>query len=201
MPSESGHLLSQAQQGSQTAQGALLEKYRTYLQLLSRVEIGRRLQTKVDASDVVQDTFLEAHRNFDNFRGGSEAEFVAWLRAILAARIANLVRHYLGTQGRDLRREQGLNIDLDQSSQMIDRGLLALSNTPSQQVAQREQGLVLADALEKLPPDYREVVVLRNFEELTFPEVARRMQRSEDSVQKLWVRALVGLRQIMQEVS
>jgi RNA polymerase sigma-70 factor (ECF subfamily) len=201
MPSESGHLLSQAQQGSQAAQGALLEKYRTYLQLLSRVEIGRRLQTKVDASDVVQDTFLEAHRNFDNFRGGSEAEFVAWLRAILAARIANLVRHYLGTQGRDLRREQGLNIDLDQSSQMIDRGLFALSNTPSQQVAQREQGLVLADALEKLPPDYREVVVLRNFEELTFPEVARRMQRSEDSVQKLWVRALVGLRQIMQEVS
>ncbi|HVC96077.1 MAG TPA: sigma-70 family RNA polymerase sigma factor [Pirellulales bacterium] len=201
MPSESGHLLSQAQQGSQAAQGALLEKYRTYLQLLSRVEIGRRLQTKVDASDVVQDTFLEAHRNFDNFRGGSEAEFVAWLRAILAARIANLVRHYLGTQGRDLRREQGLNIDLDQSSQMIDRGLLALSNSPSQQVAQREQGLVLADALEKLPPDYREVVVLRNFEELTFPEVARRMQRSEDSVQKLWVRALVGLRQIMQEVS
>jgi len=201
MPSESGHLLSQAQQGSQGAQGALLEKYRTYLQLLSRVEIGRRLQTKVDASDVVQDTFLEAHRNFDNFRGGSEAEFVAWLRAILAGRIANLVRHYLGTQGRDLRREQGLNIDLDQSSQMIDRGLFALSNTPSQQVAKREQGLVLADALEKLPHDYREVVVLRNFEELTFPEVARRMERSEDSVQKLWVRALVGLRQVMQEVT
>ncbi|HUY34013.1 MAG TPA: sigma-70 family RNA polymerase sigma factor [Pirellulales bacterium] len=200
MFSQSADLLSQAQQGSETAQGALLEKYRTYLQLLSRVEIGRRLQTKVDASDVVQETFLEAHRNFGKFRGGSEAEFVAWLRAILAGRIANLVRHYLGTQGRDLRREQGLNIELDQSSQLIDRGLFAIQSTPSQHVAQREQGVILAEALSKLPRDYREVVVLRNFEELAFPEVARRMERSEDSVQKLWVRALASLRQIMREV-
>jgi RNA polymerase sigma-70 factor (ECF subfamily) len=199
MSSEADELLSQAQHGSDSAQGALLDKYRTYLQLLARVDLGRRLQTKVDASDVVQDTFLEAHRNFGNFRGGSEAEFVGWLRSILAARIANLVRHYFGTQGRDLRREQGLNIDLDHSSQMIDRGLFALQSTPSQHVAQREQGLVLAEALARLPADYREIVVLRHFEELTFPEAARRMERSEDSVQKLWVRALASLRQIMQE--
>jgi RNA polymerase sigma-70 factor (ECF subfamily) len=199
MASETAELLSQAQRGSASAQGALLDKYRTYLQLLARVDLGRRLQTKVDASDVVQDTFLEAHRHFENFRGESEAEFVGWLRSILAARIANLVRHYFGTQGRDLRREQGLNVDLDQSSQMIDRGLFALQSTPSQHVAQREQGLVLAEALAKLPPDYREIVVLRHFEELTFPEAARRMERSEDSVQKLWVRALASLRQIMQE--
>jgi RNA polymerase sigma-70 factor (ECF subfamily) len=199
MSSEADELLSQAQRGSDSAQGALLDKYRTYLQLLARVDLGRRLQTKVDASDVVQDTFLEAHRNFGNFRGGSEAEFVGWLRSILAARIANLVRHYFGTQGRDLRREQGLNIDLDHSSQMIDRGLFALQSTPSQHVAQREQGLVLAEALARLPADYREIVVLRHFEELSFPEAARRMERSEDSVQKLWVRALASLRLIMQE--
>src|SRR5487761_1123469 len=92
-------LLSQAQEGSEVARGALLERYRTYLELLARVELGRRLQTKVDAADVAQETFLEAHRNFALFRGRSEPEFVAWLREILSGRICNLLRHYLGTQG------------------------------------------------------------------------------------------------------
>ena len=200
MLSDPVDLLTQAKEGSEVARGDLLEGYRTYLELLARVELGRRLQTKVDAGDVVQDTFLEAHRNFARFRGRSEPEFVAWLREILAGRICNLVRHYLGTQGRDLRREQAWNVDLDQSSRAIDRGFFALQSTPSQHVAQREQGVLLADALLRLPADYREVVVLRHFEELTFPEVAGRMQRSVDSVQKLWVRALANLKQAMQEV-
>ena len=193
-------LLTRAQQGSDVARGNLLDRYRTYLELLARVELGRRLQTKVDAADLVQETFLEAHRNFGLFRGRSEPEFVAWLREILSGRICNLVRHYLGTQGRDLRREQAWDVDLDQSSRAIDRGFFALQSTPSQHVAQREQGVLLADALSRLPGDYREVVVLRHFEELTFPEVASRMERSVDSVQKLWVRALANLRQAMQEV-
>src|SRR5262245_37586973 len=116
MSPETGNLLVEARQGTEAARGALLETYRTYLALLARVEIGRRLQGKIDTSDVVQETFLEAHRNFGKFRGSGQAEFVAWLRGILAARIANYVRHYVGTQGRDVRREQGLEIDLDQSS-------------------------------------------------------------------------------------
>ncbi|HWB12575.1 MAG TPA: sigma-70 family RNA polymerase sigma factor [Pirellulales bacterium] len=200
MPADSLELLSQAQRGSHVARGELLERYRTYLELLARVELGRRLQTKVDAADVVQETFLEAHRNFARFRGRSEPEFVGWLREILAGRICNLLRHYLGTQGRDLRREQAANVDLDQSSRAIDRGFFALQSTPSQHVAQREQGVLLAEALGRLPVDYREVVVLRHFEELTFPEVARRMERTVDSVQKLWVRALATLKTAMQEV-
>src|SRR5262245_32551511 len=95
--------LEQARQGVEGARGALLENYRGYLELLARVEIGRRLQTKLDTADVVQETFLEAHRNFEAFRGISERELVAWLRGIFSARLSNLVRHYLGTQGRDLR--------------------------------------------------------------------------------------------------
>jgi RNA polymerase sigma-70 factor, ECF subfamily len=201
MHTEPAQLLCDAQRGSESAKGELLENYRAYLELLARVELGRRLQTKVDAGDVVQETFLEAHRNFGLFRGGSEAEFTGWLRSILSGRIANLVRHYLGTQGRDLRREQGLNIDLNHSSRAIDRGFFALQSTPSQHVSQREQGVMLAEALTRLPPDYREVVILRHFEDLSFPEVAKRMSRSVDSVQKLWVRALANLRQAMQEVA
>ncbi|HQU47105.1 MAG TPA: sigma-70 family RNA polymerase sigma factor [Pirellulales bacterium] len=192
-------LLLQAKQGSDVARGELPESYRAYLDLLARVELGRRLQTKVDAADLVQETFLEAHRNFALFRGQSEPEFAAWLREILSGRICNLVRRYLGTQGRDLRREQAWNVNLDESSRAIDRGFFALQSTPSQHVAAREQGVLLAQALSRLPPDYREVVVLRHFEELTFPEVARRMERTVDSVQKLWVRALVTLKQTVPE--
>jgi RNA polymerase sigma-70 factor (ECF subfamily) len=192
-------LLLAARQGDEAARGALLERYRTYLDLLARLEIGRRLQTKLDTADVVQETFLEAHRNFATFRGTAEPEFAAWLRGILAARMSNLVRHYLGTLGRDVRREQGLEIDLDHSSRLLDRGLLARGSTPSQHVARREQGVLLAESLARLPEDYREVVVLRHLEELSFAEVAGRMDRSVDSVQKLWVRALAKLRQAMGE--
>lgn len=197
MPPETVSLLERARQGENAIRGTLLEGYRNYLELLARIELGRRLQTKVDAADLVQETFLEAHRNFGLFRGQSEAEFVGWLRGILAARIADLVRHYLGTQGRDLRRERGLQINLDQSSRAFDRGLVALQSTPSQQMARRELRVVFADALARLPEEYREVIVLRHFEELSFADVASRMNKTVDSVQKLWVRGLARLRQFV----
>jgi len=196
--SNRANLLRRAQQGDEEAQGALLETYRNYLELLARIEIGRRLQTKVDADDLVQETFLEAHRNFGLFRGRQEAEFVSWLRAILATRIADLLRHFLGTQGRDIRRERDLQIDLDQSSRALDRGLIALHSTPSQQLARQELRVMFADTLAQLPDEYREVIVLRHFEELSFADVAARMQRSIDSVQKLWVRGLARLRQLVE---
>src|SRR5437868_9240641 len=95
IPSDRANLLLRAQQGEPGAQGALLETYRNYLELLSRIEIGRRLQTKVDADDLVQETFLEAHRNFGLYRGHQEAEFAACLRAILATRLAELLRPHV----------------------------------------------------------------------------------------------------------
>src|SRR5882724_2224956 len=91
-------LIRQARLGGAAALGTLLELYRNYLRLLARVEIGRRLQGKLDASDLVQETFTEAHRYFPQFQGADEPQFVRWLRQILAAKVANLVRHYFGTQ-------------------------------------------------------------------------------------------------------
>ena len=154
----------------------------------------------MDSSDAVQETFLEAQRNFSAFRGVTEAEFVAWLRGILAARIANLLRHFFGAQGRDIRRERDLNIDLDQSSRSLERGFVALQSTPSQHLAKRETGVLLADAIAKLPEDYREVILMRHFEELPFSEIATRMQRSVDAIQKLWVRGLARLRQLAGDI-
>lgn len=190
-------LLEQARAGNAAQLGQLLENYRHYLHLLARLEIGRNLQAKLDASDLVQDTLLEAHRNFQRFRGGCESQFVCWLRQIMAASMSNLLRRYLGTQGRDVRLERDLAVHLDQSSQLLDRGLVDPASSPSQQAARREQAVVLADALAQLPDDYREVIILRNLESLCFAEVAGRMGRSVDSVEKLWMRALVRLRQVM----
>ena len=188
-------MIQEARSGGDPGLGTLLETYRNYLRLLARIEIGRRLQGKLDASDLVQETFLEAHRHFGRFEGSDERQFAFWLRQILAGKVANLVRHYFGTQGRDIRLEQQLAVDLENSSRMLGQELVASLTSPSQQAMHREQSVLLADALAQLPEDYREVIILRHFEELTFPDVARRMERTQDSVEKLWLRALVRLRQ------
>jgi RNA polymerase sigma-70 factor (ECF subfamily) len=190
------HTIASARAGGDAAVGALLEVYRNYLRLLAQIEIGRRLQGKVDASDLVQETFLEAHRNFGRFQGNDEPQFAYWLRQILAARVANLVRHYFGTQGRDVRLEEELAAQIDNSSRMLGRELAGSLTSPSEQAAHREQAVLLADALAQLPGDYRDVIVLRHLEGLTFPEVAQRMNKTQDSVEKLWLRGLAKLKQV-----
>jgi RNA polymerase sigma-70 factor (ECF subfamily) len=194
-------LLRLARAGSGRALGQLLEHYGHYLSLLARLQIGRYLQSKVDAADLVQDTFLEAHRSFAQFRGQTEAEFAAWLRQILAGTLANVVRRYVGTKGRDVRLERDIAAGLDQSSRVLDLGLVDPQSSPSHQAARREQAVILADALARVADDYREVIVLRQLQGLPFAQVARRMGRSEDSVQKLWVRALASLRRILGSVT
>jgi RNA polymerase sigma-70 factor, ECF subfamily len=190
-------LLRLVRAGNGRALGELLELYRDYLALLVRLQIGRRLQGKVDPLDVVQDTFLSAHQNFAQFRGTTEAELVGWLRQILASRLADLMRRYHGAQRRDVRLERELIVDLDQSSRVLDEGLVAPGSTPSQQAVRREQAVLLAEALAQLPDDYREVIVLHHLEDLKFPEVARRMGRTVDSVKNLWIRALTRLRGLL----
>jgi RNA polymerase sigma-70 factor (ECF subfamily) len=190
-------LLASARAGEAGALGQLLERYRAYLALLARLQIGRRLQGKADPADLVQETYLEAARHFPRFRGETEPELAAWLRQVLGCCVAHLLRRYCATQARDVRLERALAAELDQSSRAIDRGLVADGSTPSQRASRREQAVLLADALDRLPPDYREVVILRHLAGLTFPEIALRMGRSLDSVEKLWVRALPRLRRAL----
>jgi RNA polymerase sigma-70 factor (ECF subfamily) len=190
-------LIKLARAGDSQALGRLLELYRNYLTLLARVQIHRRLQSKVDATDLVQETFLKAHRHFRQFRGHNEQELVGWLRQILVMNLANLVRHYYGTQGRNVRLECKLADELEQSSHVWEQGLIAKQSSPSQRAARREEAVLLADALAKLPADYGELIVLRHLQGLPFAEVARRMGRSVDSVEKLWIRALARLRRLL----
>jgi RNA polymerase sigma-70 factor (ECF subfamily) len=194
-------LLVLAQAGDTAAVGEVLEPFRSYLSILARVQIGRHLQRKIEPADVVQDTFLEAHRDFGQFRGTTEGELSQWLRQILVRNLANLVRHYLGTQARDPRLERDLQEELDRSSRALDQQLVGKGSTPSQKAMRHEQTEKLADALNRLADDYQEVILLRHLEGLPFAEVARRMHRSTDSVDKLWVRALAQLRRLLKEPS
>jgi RNA polymerase sigma-70 factor (ECF subfamily) len=190
----SGGLPDLARRARDAALGRRLEEHRDYLTILARMQIGRRLQGKADPADVVQETFLHAIRDVAQFRGTSDQELAGWLRRILAARLADLVRRFCGTQGRDVRLEQALQVELDQSSGVLDLGLVSPLSSPSQRAVRHEQAMWLAQALERLPTDYRDVLVLHHLEECDFTEVARRMGRSVEAVKKLWARALARLR-------
>src|SRR5271170_920105 len=143
-------LIEKACAGDAAAMGTILASYDKYLTLLARVQIGRRLQGKVDASDIVQETFLDAHRQITRFRGRSEGELLAWLRRILAGQIALTLRHYLGVKGRDINLERELD-GLDRSSQSLGGGFAASCSSPSFRASRREQAVLLADALAQLP--------------------------------------------------
>jgi len=192
-------LLLLARAGHGPALGQLLELYRNYLTLLARMQIGRRLQGKVDSADLVQESFLEASEHFDQFRGNSEAELAAWLRQILVSRLAKLVRHYCTAQRRDVRLERQLADEVEQSSRCL--GLVAPGSTPSQRAVRREQSVLLADALGRLPEDYREVLVMHHLQGVPLADVARQMGRSLDSIKKLWLRGLARLRRVLEEAS
>ena len=131
--------------------------------------------------------------------GGSEREFLSWARRLIGSILANQVRHYIGTKSRDLRLERALADELDQSSRALNESLIATHSSPSQQAVRREQAVLLADALQDLPEDYREVIILRQLEGLSFPDVARRMGRTEDSVKNVWLRALARLRRMLED--
>lgn len=200
MTQEIPGLIDLARRGDEAASGRLLAAYHEYLKLLARVQIGRRLQGKLDASDLVQETFMDAHRQMPQFKGATEAELLAWLRKILAGHVAMTVRRYFGSKGRDINLERGIAAQIDASSQAMDGGLIGSNTTPSQHVARREQSVLLADALSQLSEDHREAIVLRHLEGLSLAETATRMGRSQDSVQKLYVRGLMNLRRLMGSV-
>lgn len=194
MPAVTKQLVEQARTGDAATLGQLLEPYRRYLKLLARVQIGQRVQGKADESDLVQETFLDAHRNIASFRGETEAELMEWLRAILAAKLVNLLRRYLGTKQRNVTLEQEIGDGFDRSTAMLGAGLVSPESSPSQRASRHEEAVRLANALAELPPDYREAIVLRNIEGLPFAEVANRMGKTVNSVEKLWLRGLAALR-------
>ena len=196
--------LIRARAGDVEARDRLFAACRSYVGLVARATLERRLQAKVDASDLVQQTLLDAHRDFSQFAGTTEQEWLAWLRKILIHNTGDAYRHFAADK-RQIQREISLHSPLNGSSQPESQGLgfdlASPGDTPSQIVLGKEQELAVAEAISQLPEDYREVVFLRNVQRLPFEEVAVRMERSRPAVQMLWMRALHQLREILGEAS
>jgi RNA polymerase sigma-70 factor, ECF subfamily len=195
-------LFASAQQGSMPCLGRLLTLYSNYLKLLISTQLDDRLRVRVSPSDIVQETFFEAHRDFHQFRGQSPGEFVAWLRRILVNNILRVVEQHLKAEKRDVRREVSLEQigrRLEQSTARLESLLAQQSDSPSGNAQRREQEILLADALAELPEDYQQVIMLRHIEGLPFDDVARRMDRSAGAVRMLWLRALERLRKAFPE--
>jgi len=190
-------LIAQARGGDPVALGRLLELYRNYLRLVARSLIGVALRVKLEPSDLVQETFLKAHRDFSDFAGQSEVELLAWLRRILARSLADQVKHHR-RKGRDHRREESLDLLLEQSSLTVQNALANHGSSPSERVSRREQAVLLADAVSNLPADYREVFILRTLEHVPFDQIAVQMSRSVGAVRMLWARALERLDRLME---
>lgn len=194
-------LLRRCRHGDAAARDELFTRYRHYLRLLAQGQLGRHLRAKCDPSDLVQQTLLEAHRDFAGFTGATEAELLGWLRQILAHNLCNEARRF-ATKQRAANREVSLDEvrgGLDRSSAALGRCLAAEGSSPSQSAARREAAVLLADKLATLPADYQAVLVLRIFEGLSAEETAERMGRTAGAVRMLQMRALTALREEMND--
>jgi len=190
-------LIVQARGGDEAALGTLLDLYRNYLRLVARATMGAALRVKLEPSDLIQETFLKAHREFGGFAGQGEREFVAWLRQILARTLADQVKYHR-RKGRDLKRQESLDQLLEQSGLEVQNALASHTTSPSEGASQREQAVLLADAVSQLPADYREVFILRTLEHVPFDQIAPKMGRSVGAVRMLWARALEKLNRTME---
>jgi RNA polymerase sigma-70 factor (ECF subfamily) len=189
-------LIDNARQGNAECRERLFALCRSYLGFVARAQIETWLRRKVDASDLVQETMLEAYRDFERFNGRTEQEWLAWLRKILDHNAADFVRRYGGAAKRAAGREVPFRDPADSHSP----GVLepaADQPTPSQEFLQLDRELRVTAALSELPADYQEVIVLRNLQRLPFNEVAERMDRSRPAVQMLWMRAIQKLQETL----
>jgi RNA polymerase sigma-70 factor (ECF subfamily) len=170
-----------------------LEKARAYLRLLARLQLDPRLRGKLDPSDVVQQTLLEAYEKREQFRGGTEGEWLAWLRQALAHNLADALRAF-GQAKRDVARERSLEEAVEASSRRLAAWLAAEQSSPSQQAERHEQAVGLAAALAELPDDNREALVLHYCEGWPLADIATHLGRTPAAVAGLLKRGVKQLR-------
>jgi RNA polymerase sigma-70 factor (ECF subfamily) len=175
-----------------------LERYRDYLRLLARQEIGTRLAGKLDPSDVVQQTLLRANQALGTFQLRSEGELAVWLRKILANQLANALRD-LGRQRRDAGRERSLEAVLERSSARLEAFLAADQSSPSERADRNEQILRLASALAALPEAQRDAVSLHYLRGHSLAEIGAQLGRTPAAVSGLLHRGLQALRRALDE--
>jgi RNA polymerase sigma-70 factor (ECF subfamily) len=193
-------LISQARAGSSEALGQLLNRCRGYLLRVAGDELDPRLQAKGGASDLVQETFLEAQRDFGAFRGASEPELLAWLRHRLHYRVGKFIRGYRAAAKRAVGREVPLD-DGDSSSPSMAPHPAADQLSPSECALAVERDDLLERAVERLPEEYRRVIELRYRQGLSFEAIGATLGRTPNAARKLWARAIHRLKLDVQATS
>jgi RNA polymerase sigma-70 factor (ECF subfamily) len=170
-----------------------LDRFRSYLRFLARVQLDPRLRTKLDESDVVQQTLLQAHRALDQFRGTSPEEMAGWLRRILARNLAHALRD-LQRGKRDVSRERSFDASVEDSSVRLENWLADEQSSPSQKAERNERMLAVADAVDALPELQREAVVMHYWQGMAPREIGALLDRTPAAVAGLLQRGLAGLR-------
>lgn len=197
-------LLCRARGGDIESLGAILAWYVNYLTILASTQLDHRLRRRVNPSDLVQETLLAAHRDFADFRGATQQELLGWLRRILINTLHRAFATHVKAGKRDIRRE--VSIDrvtnpLEESAGNLASILPGRAAPPSGPMRARERAVELADQLNHLSADHRDVIVYRVLQGLSFDEIAQRMGRSCGAVRMLWLRALSQFRVTLRENS
>jgi RNA polymerase sigma-70 factor, ECF subfamily len=175
------------------------EQFRSYLRLLAEMHLGRHAGAKLDPSDVIQQTLLDAYRGRDQFRGRTDAEMAAWLRRLLTCNLADAQRAR-GRAKRDAARERSLEQALDASSARIEAFLAAEQSSPSQRAMRNEAVLRLAEALASLPEANRQALVLRHLQGLSLARISAELGRTPAAVAGLIKRGLIELRSVLADL-
>jgi RNA polymerase sigma-70 factor (ECF subfamily) len=196
-------LLTAARRGEADSIGRLFQLYRNYLTVLATTQFDRRLRRRVSPSDLVQEALLAAHRDFAQFNGESQRQFLAWLRQILINCLHRAIETHLKTKMRDVRCEvsiESLGAALDRSTADL-AGLFAdRAPSPGAPLRAQERAVAVANRLAVLRPRYREVIIMRNLQGLSFEEIAARVERKPGAVRMLWLRAMEKLKQAAQGI-
>ncbi len=195
-------LLEKAADGDQAALTELFDRYRARLKKMVRLRLNRRLQGRVDDSDVLQDAFLEASRKLPGYLTDPQAPFFLWLRRIAGDKLLEIHRTHLGTQKRDA----GLEVSIHRgalpaaNSISLAAQLLGRLTSPSQAAVKAEMRIQLQEALNSLDPTDREILALRHFEQLSNVEAAQELGLETSATSKRYLRALTRLQKILREI-
>ena len=193
-------MIAVAREGDADQVGRLLARYEGYLLMLAHRYLSESLRRRVDPADIVQVTYLEAHRDLPNFRGQSAAEFTAWIRGILKNNVASAVTRHIGTAKRDLRREARPAAVAGGDSEADWIGALPGGRTSPSGVAIRDEAAAaLLEALHRLPETQAEAIRLRYMEGLSLAEIVDRMGKSDTAVAGLLKRGLQKLRTVLRD--
>lgn len=189
--------IDSAKSGQTETLGFLLNAYTNYLKILAEEQLDCRLRSRLNASDIVQETLLEAFRDFHLFRGCFADEFRSWLRRILIHNLMRTAEKHLTASKRDIRNEFSFTQTSSLSGQSkgrIDWLFVDHSNSPSAVVCEQEKRHLVAKAIAALPRDYQEIIELRHVDGLEFSEIAKRLGKSSGACRMLWLRAIERLK-------